>query len=140
MGFGTLLVTSELATVTATSTSGAIAVETAIDLLVTNGWTVTMSISLVVDDLFAAIGQEHVVTANSQITITLFHVSEIIAGFVVLHVVFKFVFSWSVLFLAAITAVAAAIAAITALLPGEDGTGQSWSAILRAGSSWSTVL
>lgn len=131
-----LLRVAVIATGTAAIASVAIAIAIA-DLLVADGWTVSVLVSFVFDDLFAAIGQQHVVAANGEISITGLHVTEIVARLVILNVVFELILSRAVLLFVALSVatVAAAIAAIaasstTTVLSLEDGTSQCGSTVL----------
>lgn len=137
-----LLRVAVVATGTAAVASIAIAITIA-DLLVADGWTVSVLVGLVLNNLFATIGQQHVVTANSKISITGFHVTKVVARLVILHIVFELILGRAVLLLialsvATVAAIAATIAAGTAVLSLEDGTSLCGCTVLALGQ-WSTV-
>jgi hypothetical protein len=58
---------------------------------VLNGGPVSVLVSLVLDDLGAAVGEEDAVLALDVVTVAALFVSEIVAGFSVLHFIFELV-------------------------------------------------
>lgn len=64
---------------------------TLVGLLVGDGWSVSVLVGLVGDDLLAAIGQQHVVTAGGSVSVAGLHVAKVVARLVVLNVVLEVV-------------------------------------------------